>query len=258
MFCIRMLGAVALAGVAPAQWTDVIDGSMTFHVNGPWILQGCTLVPETDDPLGVVALDGSRVNTYAHADGDTVDADGEARDTTSGGKRYEQTAQAEGLHICTWTYMPTPQDPDGEVEIVQDADIFGSVTLTNLHTAGAVLGFCEASSNITAPALALLDDSASETVAGMLGDLSGAFCGEAFTANPHFGNGTFNDSDSQQTAAVQCVNRLVVQHRSCGFVRVAAARVPASPGIARVLAAMTGSCNTEAWLYVCPDEGSRR
>ncbi len=251
MLTSHLLGALCtlvLAGATTAQ-----NGTMHFSTGSAnWMLQSCTYTPELDDPIGNISVDGSKVNTRAESDGDSCSGSGIAVDTVTGGARWTQEAQADGLHVCSWLYVATFEEPLGEVEIFQTATIEGQVRLTNSHAAAAALGFCRASSSVGTLADAALLDSAAETVAGGIGDLSSAYCGEPYLPNVSLGNGLFPDSDFDSSGAVVCTNSLVVEHRSCAFIRVAAARIAASAGSARARASLNGECETWAHLYVCP------
>lgn len=253
MKAIPILGAwCALSASAVAQ-TFFVDGTIQAIVHPNWILQSCTYVPATHDPIGVISVDGSRVNTIATSNGDHCKADGISRDTVAGGARWSQTAAATGVHFCDWVYVPTPDEPLGEVEIGQDAQVSGSVTLTNQHCAAAGLGWAEATSNVTFPSLAVLTDSAAQSSPGVLGDVSRAYVGiSGYSANVGLGNGTFTDWDYASNGNVICVNYLFVQHRSRSFVRVSSLRSTTSPGAAEAIADMVGDCTTGALLWVCP------
>jgi hypothetical protein len=252
----RLLGALctlSLSALAPAQF---VDGSMTVWIAANWTMGACYYVPATQDPLGLILPNGAGlVNTFATSNGDHCEADGIARDAVAGGNRLIQTATAEGLHFCEWFYNPTPDEPLGEVEIGQGADIYGTVTLTNQHCAGAGLGWVEATSNVLPVTLAVLDDSAAETVVGGLGDVSAAYTGiSGYSANVQFGNGTFPDSDSDSNGTVICINYVYMQHRSRAYVKVAALRSAGSPGTTEADASMYGDAWTGALLYVCPHD----
>lgn len=251
----RLLGAfcaLSLAGAAMSQ--TVSDGTMNFWVaGGNWIFLGCTQSAEVDDPIGLIQINGSLVNTRAEADGDTCSGSGIARDTVAGGPRLVQTARAEGTHTCRWLYLAVVGQPIGEVEIFQTASIDGTVTTMNTHAIAAALGFCEASSSVGTLATAVLTDSAAETVAGGLGNLNGAYCGEPFTPNVQLGQGTFPDSDFDSSGAVVCTGSLITTHRSCAFIRVGARRTNASPGNAEGTASLDGICTTDALLFICPN-----
>lgn len=247
-----LLGAfctLSASGIAQ----NFVDGSITAYVHPNWVLQSCYYVPATQDPIGLIKVDGSLVNTFATSNGDHCEANGTSRDTVAGGMRLTQTATAMGVHFCDWVYVPTPEEPLGEVEIGQQAQIDGSVTLTNQQCAGAGLGWAEATSNVTVPSLAVLTDSAAQTVLGGLGDVSGAYAGiTGYSANVQLGNGTFTDTDFAYDDNVVCVNYLFVQHRSRSFVRVSSLRSSGSPGTAQAVADMVGDCTTGALLWVCP------
>ncbi len=250
----QLLGAACTLFTASLATAQITDGSMSFTIaGGSWVLQSCSQTNEVTDPYGLITVDGSRLDTFARANGDMCKGTGEAKDTVAGGARYEQTSAAEGYHVCSLIYLASPQNPEGEVEIIQDAEIEGQVDLLNQHAVGAALGYCRASSTAGTLAEAVLDDSVAETVSGAIGDLSQAYCGESYTPNVQLGNGLFTDSDAEQSVNVVCQNSLVVEHRSCAFVRVGAARIAASAGPARSRVSMDGTCSTTAFLFVCPE-----
>ncbi len=237
--------ALALASIASAQ-------QMTFIVaDAHWQALSNTFVPETNDPIGLIQVNGSLVNTFATSNGDHCEANGISRDTVAGGSRLQQTATAIGFHTAEWLHVGPP---DGEVELNQAAGIDGTVTLINTVSAAAALGFAEASSNMAPPALAVLDSSAASTVVGGLGSLSGAYAGgPAVTPIVGVGPGTFVDSDYASADAYACLNYLWVQHKSRAFIRVATLRANMSPGNAEATGSMTGDCTTWAYLGHCPE-----
>jgi hypothetical protein len=244
--------ATTIAGFAHAQGGE---GSMYVTASASWAMGNCYYIPATHDPIGLIHVDGSRVNTFATSNGDACSADGIARDTVAGGNRLSQTATAEGLHFCEWFYSPTPEEPLGEVEIQQEAGVSGSVTLTNQHCAAGALGWAEATCNLLPDSLAVLTDSAAETVAGGLGDVSGAYAGiGGGSANVSLGNGTFADADYDSHETVVCVNYVFMQHRSRAFARVSALRSTGSAGVTEATADMAGFCTTGALLWVCPED----
>jgi hypothetical protein len=246
---------VSVASVGVAQGPFWSEGSMTVWGGAGWTMGACYYQAATHDPMGVIYVDGSRVNTYATSNGDHCEANGLARDTVAGGNRLSQTATAEGLHFCEWFYNPTPEEPLGEVEIQQDAYVEGSVTLTNQHCAGAGLGWAEATCNLLPDSLAVLTDSAAETIAGGLGDVSGAYAGiSSGSANVSLGNGTFTDNDYAYHDTFVCVNYVFFQHRSRAYVKVSALRSAGSPGTTEADADMFGDCTTGALLWVCPHD----
>ncbi|MCA8951603.1 MAG: hypothetical protein KDE27_19000 [Planctomycetes bacterium] len=245
------LCALSLSAAAMAQ--TLVDGTMTFYVaGGNWIFQGCTESAEIDDPIGMIQVNGTLINTRAEADGDTCSGNGIARDTVAGGPRLLQTAHAEGSHVCRWLYFGLV-GTSGEVEIYQTASIDGSVTLQNKQAIAAALGFCEASSSAGTLATAVLTDSVAETAFNTIGNLSNAYCGEPYTPNVGLGAGTYPDSDFDTSGAVVCTGALTTTHRSCAFIRVGALRTAASAGNAEGTATLSGICTTQALLYVCPE-----
>lgn len=200
------------------------------------------------DPLGLVAVDGSRLDTFARATGDICEGSGLAKDTVAGGARYEQTSAAVGYHTCTFLYFGMVGRPLGQVDIIHNTGIDGQVELTNQHAAGAALGYCRASSTVGSLSSSVLTNSVAETRVGVIGDLSGAYCGETFVPNVQLGNGLFTDSDTQLTLTQAFASNLVIEHRTCAFIRVSAARVASSAGAATAQVSMSGGCNTLALL----------
>jgi hypothetical protein len=252
MNLLHKLGALCVLTLpCAAQW---VEGSITMTGGGGWMIGNTNWSEEIDDPMGVILSgDEGRVNTIASSNGDHCEAHGLARDVVAGGLRLSQTANAYGVHFCEWNYIPTEEEPLGEVEIQQSAGVDGAVTLTNQHCAGAALGYAEASSNVLMTSLAVLDDSAAETISGGLGNVSAAYTGiSGYSANVSVGNGTFGDTDFASDANAVCINYVFVQHRSRAFVRVSALRSSGSAGTTEADADMTGDCVTWLYLGVCP------
>ncbi len=225
---------------------------MTFNVaDGHWMLLSNSFITETNDPIGLIMVDGSLVNTYSTSNGDHCAANGISRDAVAGGSRLQQAATSIGYHSASWEHVGEGM---GDVEIAQQAVVDGSVTLVNTNCGAAALGFAQASSSLTTPSLAVLLGSAATTVAGALGDLSGAYAGIApQTPVVHLGVGTYADSDFATNFGYACTNLLTVDHKSRSFIKVLSLRTAVSPGNAQATGSMTGDCATWAVLGHCPE-----
>lgn len=252
MKTLRLLGATCALSLAPTiSAQDFVDGTMQFWIlDTHWMFVDCQLMPETDTPLGFVLGNGTTQIATATSDGDHCEASGTARDTVTGGSRLTLTATAMGVHICEWEHVGEEQ---GEVELLQSVIAEGTVTVQNLSAGAAALGWAEASSNIAPTILAVLTTSAGSTVAGALGNLSGAYAGIApQTPIVGLGAGTYTDIDADSLVAIECTDYLWVQHRSRAFIKVLALKATNSPGDALGTGSMSGDCYTDAFLLHCP------